>query len=340
MVFVDRSVGIDQHHLVVFALGGVTGTASMPRRMPHLHELAVDGVWTPQMRTVHSTTHSKLGWISVFFAASSVQYGCDDNGCDGVPRVSDSLRSWVDILEEDHDYTVTVLSEHGKLMSDVLGRRVDHFKRGTLKLFDKATSIVPNGQKQLTIIHLVDADRQGHVRGFQSTNYFASILCIDEQIYRIAHHFWSYRPNSTTFMLVADHGGERYGHDKFTLNTVQVPFALWGHFVPRRTHIAGRGTETLQIAPTLLTIMGISDSIPSIWLERPLMNYSSNTSIYGRQPNIPTPSPLDRQACAIPQSVVHEDLKKNIRGLQTILWSTLLLIGVSTYCCWHGVSIY
>lgn len=316
------------HQLIVFSVSGLLGRVVTPRYMPLVHKYVTQGTHTTSMRTTHDTKHSKLGWISAFFASSSSEFGCDDNGCDSVPRVSDDMRSWVDMLEQDHGYAVTLLSERRDVMVDVLERDdVDGFHQCTMRMFRHLVdATLPNAHRRLLLFDVGCVDRLGHVSGFGGFNYFAQVACLDRQLSFLIDKLWAERPNSTTFMLMANHGGTDFGHASFEIQTIQVPFAMWGYGVAQDVDLWDQPTEVEQIGPSLLTALGYSDCIPSSWLYHPITGIYDNADYAVYAPPDESYEDVRREECAVPQSVDHASARRTASIHLYILIAILFLM--------------
>lgn len=285
------------------------------------------------MRTTHETRHSKLGWISAFFAASTSEFGCDDNGCDTVPRVNDDMRSWVSILEEDHGYAVTIVSERKSVMVDALERDdVDGFKQCTLNMFRHLQEVtLPNANRRILVINIGCVDRMGHVSGFGGFNYFAQVDCLDRQIALLTERFWEQRPTTSTFVLMVNHGGDGYDHNSFTGSTVQVPFAAWGYGFKKNSAFWTRASEIEQIGPTLFTAFGYQDCMPPTWLYHPIENIYDNETFAVYDDLAATPLDFDdvsRQECVISQSVDHSAARRTADIYQFVFLSVSIVLSV------------
>lgn len=301
-----------EHQLIILAVDGLLGRVTTHRYMPLMSEYINMGASTTSMRTTHDTRHSKLGWISAFFSSSSSEFGCDDNGCDSVPRVDDDMRSWITMLEEDHGYAVTLLSERRDVLVDVLERDdVDGFHQCTMRMFNHAAeATLPNAHRRLLVYNVGCVDRLGHVSGFGGFNYFAQVACLDRQLSYLVDRLWAQRPNSTTFVLMSNHGGTDFGHASFEMQTVEVPFAMWGYGVKQDTLLWDQPSEVEQIGPSLFTALGYADCIPQTWLYRPIVDIYDDVdyAVY-----VPPDEPIEevrRQECAVPQSVDHTSARR------------------------------
>lgn len=318
------------HQLVVFAVDGLLGRVVTNRYMPLLTARIVQGASTTTMRTTHDTRHAKLGWISAFFASSSSEFGCDDNGCDSVPRVDDDMRSWIDILEQDHGYAVTLLSERRDVIVDVLERDdVDGFHQCSMRMFRHlADTTLPNAHRRLLLVNIGCVDRQGHVSGFGGFNYFAQVACLDRQLDFLIDRLWAERPNSTTFMLVSNHGGTHFDHDTFASQTVEVPFAMWGYGVMQDVDFWDQASEVEQIGPSLFTALDYADCIPPTWLYRPIPDIydSVDYAVY-----VPPDEPIEdvrKEECAVPQSVDHASARRAADFIAYTLLAVTLLVSL------------
>ncbi len=313
----------------MFAIDGLFGGVFTHRYMPLVYAQASQGAIAGSMRTTHDTRHSKLGWISAFFASSSSEFGCDDNGCDSVPRVDD-MRSWIDMLESDHGYAVTLLSERRDVLVDVLERDdVDAFHQCSMRMFRHvAEATLPNAHRRLLVINVGCVDRLGHVSGFGGANYYAQVACLDRQLAFLIDRLWSQRPNSTTFLLMSNHGGTGFGHASFAMQTVEVPFAMWGYGVAQEVDLWDQPTEIEQIGPSLFTALGYADCIPSTWLYRPIADMYDDEGYATYAPPLTPIEDVRREECAVPQSVDHTSARRAADVYTYTLLAVTILMSV------------
>src|SRR3989338_9041927 len=184
------ALGEINQQLVVFAVDGLTTGASTPRYMPKTHVMADRGLYTAHMRAEHDTADSRVAWDPVFYASSTSERGCDNNGCDSVPRAIDDMPNWVDVLEEDEDFTVSIFSEDKEMLDEGLDRN--------------------------------------------SLGYAPMARTMEEAV----------------------------------IDVIQLPFMLWGHHVAGHLHVDDQSLQTVQIGPTILTVLDAEDSIPEFWIQK------------------------------------------------------------------------
>ena len=289
--------------------------------MPETHKMASHGLYTSQMRTSTNIVNSDVpSWISIFYASSSSLYGCDDNGCDGLPRMFDDMPAWLDILEESYGYDVVIFSQNGKMMNNVLDRESFNSPVWTTKMFDQIQNHrFSNTPRRLILVHFSGLERMGEVSGYNSFNYRAGVACIDQQIALISYTLWKEYPESTTFMLMTDHGGELYDHAQLSLFNLQVPFMMWGDGVVSHPRLTDQSLQTVQIGPTLLSLLNMEDSIPTFWSEKPLMNVKATEShpsgiTFAQISNFE--EKIEIEECHIPQSIKHKHIK----------WANIMII--------------
>jgi len=307
--------------LVVFAIDGLTSQASTSKYMPKTHAMAEHGLYTPHMRTTHDTARTAVAWIPVFYASSTSEYGCDNNGCDSIPRMFDEMPNWVDILEEEEDFAVSVFSQDKRVIDEVLDRNSWGYPIKTLDMQEAIVNFVfPDVPKQLVVVHLSGLNRLGEVSKYDSFNYNAFAGCIDNSIDVIARALWELCPEGTTFVLTSNHGGHGYQHTDFVLDVVQVPFMMWGHHVASGVHVDGQSLQTVQIGPTIMDVLGYLGDLPVFWIDRQITDIKPT----GGDPDGITfdtlPPPVEEKTipCQVPISVsnkVTSAIVQIIRGV-------------------------
>ncbi len=311
------------HQIVVIAVEGLEGSTATSRFMPLVQTFVAKGAWTPMMRTIHPAP--KIGWASIFFSLGIDRFGCSEEWCGMISQVTANVRSWVDILEEDLGYSVTLLSENKKMMAEVLQRPVTRFSYTKEGSFDSVHLPITD-QPRLVLLHYTGLNRIGESSGYDLTNYRAKVDCLDKSIYKATMELWEFSPDNTTFILVSNHGGSKFVSTKFNLESIQVPFMLWGHNVTIRAHFSGQESETLQVGPTLFDILGYNEFAPEEWIERPISGINThgpypNRTIFLEHEEIK----LNGDECQIPMSVTHRDI---VKGRSTIIIVGLLVHGL------------
>lgn len=329
----------ERHQLVVFAVDGFVSKTVLAAHMPLLQKFTQLGGVTTTMRTTDSMHSSSAGWISIFYSASPSEFGCNDHGCDHVPRFNPNDRSFLDILEEDHEYASIIFSENPRVFSNILERDDGEVREADLctrQLFDSVRSAhLPQTDRRIVVVHLSCLDRLGAVSGYTSYNYLDRVHCLDKELSSLAMQLWDHAPNTTTFLLTSNHGGSGFTHTQFNLPTINVPFAAWGYGFKKHAHFMGKYLLTQQIAPTLFTALNISDDIPLTWLEKPMSDdvYSTEEGGYAIQYEVerllPEEIVIDRQQCSPPFSTSHHVVRQVYIGMG-VIFSLLLFISLFT----------
>lgn len=296
--------------------------------MPLLQKFTQRGGVTTTMRTTDSMRSPHAGWISIFYAASPAEFGCNDHGCDHVPRFDPDDRSFLTILEEDYDYQTMIFSENARDFSEMLERDAGDIRSERLctrDIFDEVRNAhLPQTDRRTIVVHVSCLDRLGEVSGYGSYNYVDRVHCMDKEFAALAMHFWEYMPNTTTFLLVSNHGGSGFTHGKFVLPTVNVAFSAWGYGFRRHAPFIGRPLITQQIAPTLFTALNITDAIPNTWLEYPMDDdvYTTTEGEYAVQSEVedllPPSISIDPDTCVLPFSTSHRVVRQVYIGVGVI----------------------
>lgn len=323
------ALGEINQQLVVFAVDGLTTGASTPRYMPKTHVMADRGLYTAHMRAEHDTADSRVAWDPVFYASSTSERGCDNNGCDSVPRAIDDMPNWVDVLEEDEDFTVSIFSEDKEMLDEVLDRNSLGYAPMARTMEEAVVDYhFPDTPNQLVLIHFSGLNRLGMVSGYESFNYKALVACIDDSIDVMARTLWERCPNCTTFMLMSNHGGRHYEHRSFVIDVIQVPFMLWGHHVAGHLHVDDQSLQTVQIGPTILTVLDAEDSIPEFWIQKAIRDISGPDGVVLSTLPPPAVEEEERADCSIiPISVSHHVISSMNRITIVLTGGAMLVFG-------------
>ncbi len=324
----------EQHQLVIFAVDGFVSKTVLAAHMPLLQKFTQLGGVTTTMRTTDSMHSASAGWISVFYSASPSEFGCNDHGCEHVPRFDPNDRSFIEILEEDHGYVSTIFSENSRVFGNILER--DDVRQADLcsrSLFNSVRDAhLPQVDRRIVVVHLSCLDRLGAVSGYTSYNYLDRVHCLDKEIASLSMQLWDHAPNHTTFLVTSNHGGSGFTHTQFNLPTINVPFAAWGYGFKKHAHFMGKYLLTQQIAPTLFTALNISDEIPLTWLEKPMSDdvYALDEGTYAIQYEVeqllPSEITIDNQQCILPFSTSHHEVRRTYIAI-SVVFSFYLFLG-------------
>lgn len=342
----------EQHQLVVFMVDGFLSKMVLAANMPLMQKFTQRGGVTTTMRTTDSMRSPYAGWISVFYAASPAEFGCNDYGCDHVPRFNPDDRSFLSILEEDYGYQTKIVSEAAHVLTNILEREegeVRSEKLCTREIFSAARTMhLPDVDRRTVVVHFSCLDRLGEVSGYGSYNYIDRVHCLDKELTALAMQYWEHLPNATTFLLVSNHGGTGFTHSKFTLTTLNVAFAAWGYGFKKHAPFMGKPLITQQIGPTLFTALNISDAIPDTWLEYPMDDavYALEEGQYAIQSEVEALLPpvitIDNEACILPFSTSHHYVRLAYIGVSVIfsvlLFASAFVLDTSSRHIFNGVN--
>jgi hypothetical protein len=301
-------VGIEaKHQLVFFAVDGLYSGMIVADNMPFTSNLISLGCGTPLMRTVENLKTYKDTWTPIFHGSTNVAMGMHGMG----PSSPDLWQTWIDVLENDFDYHVTLFSTESKKLMEVLGRDdvidIDLFSTNV----DSKYAFHESNENTVIIIHITGLERIGRVYGFKSINYRAYVKCVDKIIYDNSLILWSWIPNATSFFLSSNRGGLWFDNEKFNPDTIIVPFATWGYGVKSHCTMMHQPTETLQIAPTILTMFEYEDAIPEVWIGHSIhgLRSSINYAVYSEVVEITSDLPGANVFCNLPRSVSQHSIE-------------------------------
>ncbi len=89
-------------------------------------------------------------------------------------------------------------------------------------------------QRNFAMLHLRDTDSIGHAYGWGSDEYLGALRSLDELLVDVLDTIGGSSVFSRTWLIVTtDHGGVGTGHyDTSDLDTVRIPFYVWGPGIP------------------------------------------------------------------------------------------------------------
>ncbi len=330
----------DDHRLVIFAINSLTTDMAMARHMPNMAKFFQLGGITAKMRSTYVTRSINDNWVGIFYGATSVEYGCDHNGCNKVPRLDQAARSLVYLLEESHNYDVQVFSEDVEEFNEMLEREEDvnlHACRLCSRdIFDRVYEYTQDESsnatgRSLIIVNLACLDYLGVAEGYGLENYEARVLCLDKELAILTKRLWQQSPNSTTFVFTSNHGGDGYSRMHFDLDTINTPFAVWGYGFKKHAPLLGKPMINSEIAPTIFTALTLADEIPRSWLTRPIADIYSQTEHARYHDTIAfSAEPIDEEQCFVRFTVKHHLVRNFYVGVR-IVGSLLILMFSITF---------
>lgn len=311
---VDQIKG--QHQIVVFAVDGLLSTMIGYRFMPAMDKIMGTGCTTMKMRTMDATVSEQATWGSIFYSADVSSWGCDKDGCNEVPKAAEILsQSWIDLLESNANYGVALFSDKPREIEKVLGRDVEKVDYRSLVFSSSMLHLPGDNDQRIILFHFSGLNEIGRTSGYDSVNYRAFVACIDRALFRLTGKLWPLAKNTTTFMLLSNHGGSGHGHSHFDIKTLQVPFAMWGYGMGKRQcHIGLLPVETMQIAPTLFSIFNQSNLIPeSSWHDRPIdIPFRAGGANFSDYVANATLAEYNKYECNVYRATSYDEMRRNI----------------------------
>jgi len=267
---------------LVIALDGVRPDALAAANTPNLDAL-IAGSWQPGYRGAYTplaqnlydaVTISGPNHAAIMTGATGAQHGVTGND-DVASGDYDTYRHYLRVLEEDDpDRNTACLFTWP--VDRVITSRADYVTGG-----DDATNVArvaaimagthtasrwnPGTEADAVFLFLDDPDHAGHAEGFEASvpAYLQELEQVDAQLGtifdaiagrpRFAEERWQ-------IVLTSDHGGFGTGHGGSRAVEHTIPFLVVSQDV-RQGRLPG-GTENLDVAPTVLTHMGVS--VPSV----------------------------------------------------------------------------
>lgn len=310
---------VDAHQIVVFAVSDLVSESLNVLNMPLVSKMARTGVFTLTMRANDRVDSDESTWSAVFYGADGGAWG----GQGVAPSDYGLMRSWLDMLEEDHGYGVVVFSDDPP--SFPVGRKVRKVKDYDLVPDRSQLGLPGDVQNMVLVFHVGQLEAVGRSHGYRSINYYAYVSCIDRRFHKLAGALWGWEPQNTTFLLVVNRGGADYGHKNFKIGTLQVPFAAWG--LGFAGHLEGHPTLTEQIAPTLFSIFNWSK--PESWFAHPMpLTYARGVNRSSYNASHPHAPDEDAILCAVPRSVPHGHLVRSTLACVFVFVTAMLLFNI------------
>ena len=137
------------------------------------------------------------------------------------------------------------------------------------EILNLARKEVAATEEGLIFMHWPDADRAGHIHGWESTAYERKVRAMDASLERLVQALDLTRRIDTLLVVCSDHGGGGVCPTEHNSNhpvDTTIPIVLAGAGI-RATHL-GPDVTLLDLPATILWALGVE--IPSSYVGRPL----------------------------------------------------------------------
>lgn len=251
-------------HVVVISVDGLRPAAVNglgQDQLPHFFRLRTEGVWTDNARTDYDFTYTVANHVSIVTGRgvkgdAGHRYGNNGNPSTGqtLHRTNGNYVAGMFDAAHDAGLATALYCTKDKLVildwsynadagaPDVTGEdngpdKIDSYIDGPVT-DNRSTAVVEawiadsrTHGFQLSLLHLIDPDAQGHGDNWETQAYFDAVIRVDEYLGSVLDFVetepgWAGR---TTIILTADHGGAGGSHgDPADPENYVIPFYVWG----------------------------------------------------------------------------------------------------------------
>lgn len=233
--------------------------------LPNIARLQKEGVWTHNARTDFDSTSTVPNHVTMITGRPVSGLLGHNYNSNKNPSASDTLHatkgSYVSsVFDVAHDHGLTTAIYRGKSKLSIIDQsysqetgavditgvdngkgkidlvRFDDTSDHADQLMSLLVEDLPNQPVNLTLLHLVDPDREGHHSSWDSEGYFDAVRRVDGYLRMLIRAVEENDPYSgrTTIILTSDHGGFGQTHTAAEdPENYVIPFYVWGADVPR-----------------------------------------------------------------------------------------------------------
>ena len=271
--------GFRAKRVIVVGMDGLAAwcVKENPSAMPTLSRLMREGAWTLESRSILPSS-SACNWHSLFTCSASEQHGFNDWGTQK-PVFEPSARRptglypdvFAELRAQRPQAKIAYLYDWAG-MAFVVDTNACDFVLGApdAKLAKLAPRMIREDCPDLLAVIFHEPDGSGHVKGWGSPEYVASMRVLDGYLADIVAAIEeSDEAGDTVLMVTSDHGGNAQKHGGATLREMERTLVLWGKNIRRNHHIVG-SSAVYDTGATLAAFLGLK--FPQSWIGRPMTN--------------------------------------------------------------------
>lgn len=263
--------------LIVIGVDGLSVDGVVSAKTPRLHELMERSAWTLVARGVMPTLSSP-NWASMIDGAGPEQHGITSNGIlrrmieiERVCRDSEGMFPTIfEVMRSQQPSTRIAIFHDWPGFANLVEKHapdVMQHEHGAAKTAETAAAYWKQIHPGLMFVHLDNVDHTGHADGWATPSYYRAVEDADRYVGVILDMLRDEEALDSTYVLISsDHGGRGRGHEKNSLEEIQIPWILSGPGV-LPGQLAGP-VYTFDTAATIAWIFGLD--APGCWVGRPV----------------------------------------------------------------------
>lgn len=225
-------------HVVLVGFDAMGSYAYDKAEMPNLKQLASEGAWTLDARSVLPSS-SAVNWASMLMSASPTMHGYTEWGSKTpeIPSIAISpygkFPSVYSQIRQQMPEAVTAVIYSWEGIIHLLEESIIDINIWTEgqeeETAERAAETIRNEKPTFTFIHFDEPDGVGHGDGHDSPGYYEELKKVDLRLGKILQAVKDAGiEEKTVVIVVSDHGGIDKGHGGKTMEEVRIPFFMKG----------------------------------------------------------------------------------------------------------------
>lgn len=313
-------------HILLIGLDGVSAEGFQYSSTPTMDELIKNGCISLKTRSVMPTV-SAPNWATILSGSGPEQHGVTSNEWSLAnepfePTVKDADGYFTSIFSAIHKQLPT--AKTGMFYDwDWLGTFINptqvtsnKFVSGYQNVTPLAIDFIKQNKPLFTFVYYGHPDEVGHEIGHGTSAYFQSINDVDKEIAKlIAALKEAGIYETTTILIVSDHGGIGKGHGGENRIEMEVPWIAKGPGIAKNKLLVNPNDQA-NTAPTILKLLGLK--APAEWIGR------ANTEAFSQKTDVNRKFP--------------EFIRKPFSSAKEGTYASALLVNLG--CLTPGTTIY
>lgn len=271
-------------HVILIGIGGVSAESFQYSNTPVMNSLIKQGIITLKTRGVMPSL-SAPNWATILSGAGPEQHGVTSNNWSLLnqgyePTITDAdghFTSIFTIIRKQMPKAITSMFYDWEWLGTYVNKKYinkEQFVEGQVMITSVALNYFKKEKPLFTFIYYGLPDETGHIKGFNTKEYYQSINDIDTEIGKIVDEIKEEGlAQKTTFIITSDHGGIENGKVGESMLEIEVPWIISGPGI-KRNILLETPNDLANTAPTIAKILGLK--APSEWIGMPV--YEAFTS--------------------------------------------------------------
>jgi hypothetical protein len=294
--------GIAQQDLVkrviLIGIDGVSAEAFQYAKTPVINSLINRGVISLRTRGVMPTV-SAPNWATILSGSGPEQHGVTSNSWSLMNQGFDPTVKDVDgyytsiftVIRKQMPKSSTAMFYDWDWLGTFVNKKYiskEQYIQGYVMVTSIALDYIRKEKPVFTFIYYGLPDETGHLKGFNTKDYYQSINDIDSEIGKIIDGLQESKMlQNTAIIITSDHGGIGKGHGGESMIEIEVPWIISGPGI-RKNVLLETPNDNLNTAPTIARLLGIKS--PAEWIGRPVneafisKSKASASNVYVQKP--------------------------------------------------------